>query len=46
MAKLLEGNNRFFPVDYNRDWKLVRQIAKSSGTKTDRAAYDKIVTPK
>jgi phosphonate transport system substrate-binding protein len=43
MAKLLEGNNRFFPVEYNRDWNLVRQIAKASGTKLDKAAYDKIV---
>lgn len=46
MAKLLEGNNRFYPVEYNRDWKLVRQIAKASGTRMDKAAYDKIVAPK
>jgi phosphonate transport system substrate-binding protein len=43
MSKLLEGNNRFFPVEYNRDWSLIRQIAKASGTKLDKAAYDKIV---
>jgi phosphonate transport system substrate-binding protein len=46
MSKQLEGNNRFYPVEYNRDWKLVRQIAKASGTRMDKAAYDKIVTPK
>jgi phosphonate transport system substrate-binding protein len=44
MAKLLEGNNRFYPVDYNRDWALIRQIAKASGTKLDKAAYTKIVS--
>ncbi len=46
MAKALEGNNRFYPVDYKRDWALIRDIAKASGTPMDRAAYDKIVAGK
>lgn len=46
MARQLEGNNRFFPVEYNRDWRLVRMIAKASGKPIDRAGYEKLVAPK
>ena len=46
MAKALEGNNRFFPVDYNKDWAIVRKIADASGSRIDRAAYDKVVAPR
>lgn len=43
MSNQLEGNNRFYPVDYKRDWKMVRLIAKAAGTKVDRAAYEKLI---
>ena len=43
MSRLLENNDRFFPVDYARDWKLVRQIAKASGTQMTKAAYQSMV---
>lgn len=46
MSKLLENNDRFFPVDYAKDWKLVRLIAKASGTQMSKAAYQTIVTAK
>lgn len=37
MSKALENNDRFYPVDYAVDWKVVRAIAKSTGTPMDRA---------
>jgi phosphonate transport system substrate-binding protein len=46
MSKALENNDRFYPVNYPVDWKLVRTIAKVSGTQMDRAAYDKLIAPK
>jgi phosphonate transport system substrate-binding protein len=46
MSKQLENNDRFFPVDYAKDWKLVRLIAKASGTQMSKAAYQAIVTAK
>jgi len=46
MARLLEGNNRFFPVNYAPDWRLVRMIAKASGRHIDQAGYQKIVNAK
>lgn len=46
MSRQLEGNNRFFPVNYNRDWRLVRTIAKAAGNRIDRAGYDKLVSGK
>jgi phosphonate transport system substrate-binding protein len=46
MSKALENNDRFYPVNYPVDWKLVRTIAKASGTPIDRAGYDKLIAPK
>jgi phosphonate transport system substrate-binding protein len=46
MSKQLEGNNRFYPIDYNRDWRLVRLIAKASGQRIDKEAYDKLISEK
>lgn len=46
MARLLEGNNRFFPVNYAADWRIVRTIAKASGKQIDRAGYEKVLNAK
>ena len=46
MAQQLEGNNRFFPVDYNREWRVIRLIAKASGTVMNKETYNKIIAPK
>jgi phosphonate transport system substrate-binding protein len=46
MSKQLENNDRFFPVDYAKDWKLVRLIAKASGTPMTKAAYQGVIAPK
>jgi len=46
MSKALENNDRFYPVTYAQDWKLVRAIAKASGTQMDHASYQKLIAPK
>jgi phosphonate transport system substrate-binding protein len=46
MSKQLENNDRFFAVDYAKDWKLVRLIAKASGVQMSKGAYQAIVATK
>ena len=46
MSKQLEGNNRFFPLDYRKDWGVVRLIAKSSGNSPTKAGFQKIIDKK
>jgi phosphonate transport system substrate-binding protein len=46
MTRQLEGNDRFFPLSYERDWRLVRLIAKASGTRIDKAAYGQLISGK
>lgn len=46
MVKALEGNDRFFPINYENDWRVVRQISKASGVPMTHEAYQKLVTPK
>ena len=43
MSKGMEGNNRFYPVDYKKDWQVVRLVARAAGQRIDRAAYDKLL---
>jgi phosphonate transport system substrate-binding protein len=43
MSRQLEGTNRFFPMDYKKDWSVVRQIAKASGNAVNAAGYQKIL---
>ncbi len=43
MKKQLEGNDRFFAVDYKRDWAVVRQVATTAGQKFDRASYEALL---
>jgi phosphonate transport system substrate-binding protein len=45
MSNALENNDRFYPVDYAGDWKIVRTIAKASGTLMDQAGYQKLIAP-
>ena len=46
MSRSLEGNNRFFPLDYGKDWGVVRLIAKASGNAPSKANYQKILLKK
>ena len=41
MKKEFNGDDRFFPITYKDNWKVVRDIAERSGTPYNKAAYDK-----
>lgn len=43
MSKFLEGNDQFFPLQYKKDWQLVRLVARAAGQKIDRPAYEKML---
>jgi phosphonate transport system substrate-binding protein len=40
MQKEFNGDDRFVKITYQDNWKLVREIAESSGTPYNKAAYD------
>jgi phosphonate transport system substrate-binding protein len=40
MQKEFNGDDRFFPITYQKDWAVVRDVAEKSGTPYNRAAYD------
>jgi phosphonate transport system substrate-binding protein len=46
MSRQLEGNNRFYPVDYKTDWEVIRVIAKASGNSPNKAGYQKLLAKK
>lgn len=46
MSRALEGNNRFFPLDYRKDWGLVRLIARSTGNAPTKENYQAILLKK
>jgi phosphonate transport system substrate-binding protein len=41
MQKAFDGADRFVPITYEKEWAVVRDVAKSSGEKFNRAAYDR-----
>lgn len=41
MQKEFNGDDRFFPITYKENWKVVRDIAEGSGTPYNKAAYEK-----
>ena len=41
MTKEFNGDDRFWPVDYQKDWAVVRQVAEATGTPFNRAAFDR-----
>jgi phosphonate transport system substrate-binding protein len=40
MTKEFNGDDRFLPISYAKDWKVVRDVAERSGTPYNKAAYD------
>ena len=40
MVKEFNGDDRFFPITYQKDWAVVRDVAEKSGTPYNKAAYD------
>lgn len=45
MVRLLEGNDHYYPVDYRKDWQVIRLIGKASGTPVTKQAYLKLLNP-
>lgn len=43
MIKLLEGNDQYFPIDYRKDWQVIRLIAKASGQPPTKQSYQKLL---
>jgi phosphonate transport system substrate-binding protein len=41
MQKEFNGDDRFFPITYQKDWAVVREIAEKTGTPYNKAAYEK-----
>jgi phosphonate transport system substrate-binding protein len=42
MQKAFGGADRFFPITYQKDWGIVRQVAEGSGEKFNKAAFDNL----
>jgi phosphonate transport system substrate-binding protein len=40
MQKEFNGDDRFLPITYRKDWGVVRDVAEKSGTPYNKAAYD------
>jgi phosphonate transport system substrate-binding protein len=40
MQKAFDGADRFFPINYKTTWEVVRTVAKGSGEKFDKSAYE------
>jgi phosphonate transport system substrate-binding protein len=43
MQKEFNGDDRFFPITYLKDWAVVRGVAEKTGTPYNKAAYDREV---
>lgn len=41
MQKGFQGADRWLPIDYKKDWEIVRKVAQESGQAFNRAAFDK-----
>lgn len=41
MTKEFNGDDRFFPITYKKDWEIVRTVAEASGTPYNKAQYEK-----
>jgi len=46
IAKTLEDNNKFYPINYRKDWQVIRLIAKAAGRSPDRKAYEAALAKK
>jgi phosphonate transport system substrate-binding protein len=40
MTKEFNGDDRFLPITYQKDWAVVRDVAEKSGTPYNKTAYD------
>ena len=42
MQKAFGGADRFFPITYQKDWAIVRQVAEGGGEKFNKAAFENL----
>jgi phosphonate transport system substrate-binding protein len=42
MQKAFGGADRFFPITYQKDWAIVRDVAEGGGEKFNKAAFDNL----
>jgi phosphonate transport system substrate-binding protein len=42
LTQVFDGATKFVPIDYQRDWRAVRQVAKASGTAYDANTYARL----
>lgn len=41
MTKEFNGDDRFYPITYKKDWEVVRTVAEATGTPYNKAQYEK-----
>ncbi len=41
MVKGFQGADRWLPIDFKRDWEVIRKVAEQSGQSFNRAAFEK-----
>jgi len=41
MQKEFNGDDRFLPITYQKEWAVVREVAEKSGTPYNKTAYDR-----
>lgn len=46
LKKAFAGSDRFFPINYKKDFSMVRYVSQAAGETFNRAAYDKQSKPK
>ena len=42
MKKAFDGADRFFPINYQETWQVVREVSHSAGEKFDRKAFEEL----
>jgi len=41
MKEAFDGADRFYPITYMADWKIIRDIAEATGTSYSRTGFEK-----
>jgi len=41
MVKGFQGADRWWPIDYRKDWEVIRRVAQESGQSFTRAAFER-----
>jgi phosphonate transport system substrate-binding protein len=38
---MFDGADRYYPINYQKDWEVIRKVAEAGGEGFNRAAYEK-----